>query len=88
MVEKSVIVKIPSGMHIRPAGILAFEVSNYQARGYIIFQHHTINVRSLLNLVAGGIRRGDEVLVRCEGMDEQEMLDTIISFLERETVEA
>lgn len=86
MVEKKVVVKIPCGMHIRPAGILSYEASKYRSKANIIFKHHTINVHSLLNIVAGGIKCGDEVCVRCSGDDEQQMLDAIVQLLQREDI--
>jgi len=86
MVEREVVVKIPCGMHIRPAGILSYEASRYRSRAHIIFKHHTINVHSLLNIVAGGIKCGDTVLVRCSGDDENEMLEAIVHILQREDI--
>ena len=48
MVEKKVIVKIPCGLHIRPAGTLSFEASRYKSKCQLVFQHHNINIHSLL----------------------------------------
>ena len=87
MIERKVIVKIPCGMHIRPAGILSHEASKFESRAYILFMHHTINVHSLLNLVASGIKVGDEVMVQCDGVDEEAMMDSIVSILEQENID-
>ena len=88
MIEKKVIVKIPSGMHIRPAGILAQEASKYKAKASIVYGYHTINVLSILNIVAGGIQCGDEVLVRCSGEDEEALLTKLTEILENENITA
>ncbi len=88
MIEKKVIVKIPSGMHIRPAGILAQEASKYKAKASIIYGYHTINVLSILNIVAGGIQCGDEILLRCHGEDEEQLMTKLIEVLEDENITA
>ena len=88
MVEKKVIVKIPCGLHIRPAGTLSFEASRYKSKCQLVFQHHNINIHSLLNIVAGGIKYGDEVLVRCSGEDEKDMILAIEGVLQREDLTA
>ena len=88
MIEKKVVVKIPCGLHIRPAGILSFEASKFTSKCQIMFQHHTINIHSLLNIVAGGIKCGDEVLVCCSGEDEKEMIKAIEEVLQREDITA
>lgn len=88
MIERKVIVKIPCGMHIRPAGILAQEASKYRAKASILFGYHTINVLSILNIVAGGISAGDEVTLRCSGEDEEVMIAKLTEILENENIDA
>lgn len=86
MVERKVVVAIPCGMHIRPAGILSNTAAKYKATSQIIFKYHVINTASILNIVASGIRCGDEVCVRCNGVDEEEALEGLAAVLQDATI--
>lgn len=86
MVERKVKVAIPCGLHIRPAGILSSAASRFTSKSHIIFKYHVINTASILNIVASGIRCGDEVCVKCDGEDEQEALDSLTAVLQDATI--
>lgn len=88
MVERYVTIKMPCGMHLRPAGILADAASGYKARGYILYKNSIINAKSMLNLVSQGISYQDEVLVRCVGPEEEELMERLVSILEDATMTA
>ena len=87
MIEKKVIVAIPCGMHIRPAGMISHAASRYQATTRILFKYHIINTASILNLVASGIQCGDEVCVQCDGPDEEDALRGVVAVLEDATIQ-
>lgn len=72
MVEKKVVVKIQEGLDVEYAGKLAVEAEKFRCRSSIVWKNNSINMHSLLNMVAVGIRRGDEVTVVCDGTDEDE----------------
>lgn len=83
MIEKKIKVACRNGMDIEPASDLSYEASNYRAKAQIIFGHHIINVRSLLNLIAVQIRCGDEITLRCDGEDEEEAIKVLAAIIER-----
>lgn len=85
MVKKKVVVKISEGIDVGNAGKLAIAAERYQCRSLIQIGNHTINLHSLLNLVAIGIQKGDEVLVICDGYKEQEALEKYEAILTRES---
>jgi phosphocarrier protein len=86
MVERNVVVLIPCGLHIRPAALLSGEAAKYRATSQIVFKYHIINTFSILNIVASGIRCGDEVCVRCNGVDEEEALASLTAILQDTTI--
>lgn len=71
MVEKKVVVKIQEGLDVEYAGKLAAEAEKFHCRSSIVWKNNAINMHSLLNMVAVGIRKGDEVTVVCDGTDEE-----------------
>lgn len=78
MIEEKVIIKNPMGLHIRPAGVLAKVASECTSNISMIFQDKIINCKSVLNIMSGVIKNGDEVLIRCEGDNAETDLKTII----------
>ncbi len=83
MVHKTVIVKNPTGLHLRPAGILCNEAVKYKSR--IIFRcgGDEANAKSVLSVLGAGIKCGMELEFECEGEDELEALDAVIAVVER-----
>ena len=78
MVSEKIIVKNPSGLHLRPAGILAGIASKCKSDIAIIKGEKRVNPKSILVLMAAAIKCNDEVIVECSGETEAEDLKTII----------
>ncbi len=84
MTERMVEIKIPYGLHLRPAGKLADVISRSGVRGSIQYKNAQINLGSVLNMVAAGIRNGTTVTVRCIGatpQEEERVLDELEAIL-------
>ncbi len=78
MVKENVIVTSPSGLHMRPANILAQLASQCSSSITITAGDKVVNPKSLLMLMAAAIPCGAEVTVTCEGAEEEKDLKTII----------
>lgn len=79
MVSENVIVKNVSGLHLRPAGMLAKIAAQCKADLRIIKPDGTqINPKSVLMLMSAGIVCGTEITVTSSGVSEQEDLKTIV----------
>ena len=83
MVCQKVKIKNPAGLHLRPAGKLCDEAIKYKSK--ISFQRGTMitNVKSLLSVLAAGIKYNDEIEFVCEGIDEKEALEKMIQIIEQ-----
>ncbi len=81
MVSEKVVVKNPSGLHLRPAGILCREAIKYQSS--IRFHHYntTANAKSVLSVLGACIKCGNELEFICEGEDEKEALAAIVKIV-------
>lgn len=82
MVSSKVVVKNPTGLHLRPAGILCKTAIGFQSRINIRFKDTTANAKSVLGVLGACIKTGDEIELICEGEDETEALDTLIKAVE------
>ncbi len=79
MVSRKVIVQNPSGLHLRPAGILCNEAVKYKAQTTFVFRGNTTNVKSVLSVLGACIKFGDELEFICSGEDEEEALDALVT---------
>lgn len=64
----------PIGIHARPAGLLAKEAKKYVSVCTVTKGDKTQKLTQLMMLMAMGIGRGDTVLVRAEGEDEDQAI--------------
>lgn len=79
MVSEVVTVTNSEGLHLRPAGTVGNVAIRYQSK--IMFEVGTYhgNLKSVLSILAGGVKKGDEIRIICEGPDEEEALQAMIS---------
>ena len=82
MVSQKVTIKNPTGLHLRPAGILCKEAMKYKASVTFQFKDTTANAKSVLSVLGACVKSGDEIELFCEGEDEEEALKTLITAIE------
>ena len=75
MVSQKVVIKNPTGLHLRPAGILCKEAMQFKSLITFKFRENTANAKSVLSVL------GACVFV-CEGEDEAEALKTLVEAVE------
>lgn len=82
MLTKTLKIVNPSGLHLRPAGVLA--QTSMKFKSDIIIEHagRTIVAKSVLNVMSAGIKHGAEVNLICEGVDEAEALEAVSAAIE------
>lgn len=78
MVSAKIEIKNPTGLHLRPAGILCKEAGKYNSTITFRFRNTTANAKSVLSVLGACIKSGDEVEFICEGEDEVQALSAII----------
>ena len=82
MVSKIVKVTNPTGLHLRPAGLLCKEAIKYESKIIFKFKKSTANAKSVLSVLGACVKCGDEVEFVCEGEDEEEALKALIHAIE------
>lgn len=65
------------GLHARPASILAKEASKYKSELRIKANGKVGNLKSIMNVMAMGIRNGAEISIEAAGADEEKALSGI-----------
>lgn len=82
MVSQKVTVKNPTGLHLRPAGILCREAMKYKALITFTFDGGTANAKSVLSVLGACVKCGDEIELVCEGTDEETALHALVTAIE------
>ncbi len=82
MVSQKVVIKNPTGLHLRPAGILCKEAMKYKSLITFSFRDNTSNAKSVLSVLGACVKCGDEVVFTCEGVDEVEALAALVDAIE------
>lgn len=82
MVSQKVVIKNPTGLHLRPAGILCKEAMQFKSLITFTFRDNTANAKSVLSVLGACVKCGDEVEFVCDGEDEEEALKTLINAIE------
>lgn len=82
MVTQKIVIKNPTGLHLRPAGLFCKTAVKFKSK--ITFQHKdtTANAKSVLSVLGACIKEGDEIELICEGEDEREALAAMLGIIE------
>lgn len=82
MVSQKVIVHNPTGLHLRPAGNLCKEAMRFRSLITFQFKENTANAKSVLSVLGACVKCGDEIEFVCEGEDEKEALEALVSLVQ------
>lgn len=82
MVSRKVIIHNPTGLHLRPAGILCKEAMKYKSRVTFCFRGHTANAKSVLSVLGACVKSGNEIELMCDGEDEETALAALVAIIE------
>ena len=82
MIKKPVVIQNNMEMEDRPIAPLVQEASQYSSQVYLVMDDKKINAKSIMNLMASGIKQGSEIEIRCEGQDEQVALEKAVALIE------
>lgn len=82
MVSQKVTIKNPTGLHLRPAGILCKEAMNFQSVVTFNYRGNTANAKSVLSVLGACIKSGDEIELVCEGEDETKALQSLVQIID------
>lgn len=79
MVSQKIVVESALGIHLRPAGAMCDAAVRYASHITFIYGGgKTANAKSVISILAAGIKCGDEIELVAEGTDEQEALQCVM----------
>lgn len=83
MVAKTVRIDNMEGLHLRPATNLCTLAQRFDCEVHFSVRNYHANAKSVLSVLAGMVKQGDEVTFECNGKDEQEAITAIVNLVER-----
>lgn len=78
MVSQKVVIKNPTGLHLRPAGIFCNTAVRFQSSITYRVRNTTANAKSVLSVLGSCVKAGDEIEIICSGPDEAEALEAMV----------
>lgn len=82
MVRQKVVIKNPTGLHLRPAGVLCKEAMQFKSLVTFEFDDSVSNAKSVLSVLGACVKCNDEIVLVCEGEDEEEALKRLVEVIE------
>lgn len=82
MVSQVVTIKNPTGLHLRPAGILCREAMQYKSSITFEIRNTTATAKTVLSVLGACVKHGDSICIICDGVDEKEALQSMVQIVE------
>ncbi len=82
MLSKELKITNPSGLHLRPAGVLSQTATKFKCDITIEKDEKKVIVKSVLNVMGAGIKCGDTILLICDGEDEEAAMNKLTEVIE------
>ncbi len=84
MISATVTIKNPTGISIKPAGVLSSEANKFASSIILMRDDKAVeaNAKSVLSLLGAGFKVGNILDVTCNGADEEEALAAVSRLIE------
>lgn len=78
MITREVTIINTTGLHLRPAGIFCNVASRYKSKVTFEYDHISANAKSILSVLGACIKKGDSIVLTCEGTDEEDAMEAMV----------
>lgn len=86
MKEVKLLVVDPVGLHARPATVAVNAASKFKSDVTLGFNGKTVNMKSIMGVMSLGVPTQSEIIVTCEGEDEDAAIASIQEILKTQKV--
>jgi len=88
MIRRSVEIRNKVGLHARPAAKFVEMARRFNSEIRVISNGGSADAKSILQVLALGVRRGTEITLTADGPDEEEALAALCALIEENFGEA
>ena len=75
--KKTYKITLAEGLHARPTTLLVTAVNQFESDVSITYKEKTVNLKSIMGVMALGVAPGTTVEISAEGADAEEMLNKV-----------
>lgn len=81
MFQAETTIKNPTGLHARPASQLTQLCKSFPEKITLVTGGHQVDPKSIISILAAGMKSGTTITVQVEGENEQEVGEKIVTFI-------
>ena len=82
MLSKKIVITNPMGLQKYTIRNLCRETAKFKCQIRFLCKGQESNAKSVLSMLAAGVRGGDEITLMCEGEDEAQAMPYLAAFIE------
>ena len=82
MQKQEITLTNPTGLHARPGRQLVELAKKYQCEVRLLRGATRCNAKSLMKVLQGGFGEGANIVIECEGADEEQALSAIVAYIQ------
>ena len=86
MLERTVVVQNPEGLHARPAARLVQAASRFTSQVELAANGKTVSAKSIVAVLRLGVRQGESITIRASGDDERLAVDDLARLVSDQVV--
>jgi len=83
MYEKKTKILNSLGIHARPASLLVKLASQFESKVELEKNNIEVNAKSIMGILMLASEKGQEIIVRAEGNDEEKAVNAIVDLIEK-----
>ena len=88
MMQSEVVVKNNPGIHAYPAGLFVKRASQFRSEILVTKGDMSVNGKSIMGVLMLAAETGSRLLIRAEGPDEKEAVETLVALVDSRFGEA
>ena len=81
MINKEIVVRCESGLHNKQATYFVQKANEFESNIWLEVGNRKMNAKSLLGVVAMGVKQGEQIILSADGPDEVEAVDALLAIL-------
>jgi phosphocarrier protein len=83
VIVRKVKIQNKMGLHARPAAQFVKVASKYKSDVYLSKNNREINGKSIMGVMMLAAEMGSELIIKADGVDEQMVIDELVSLINR-----
>lgn len=87
MTRQSVVVRLKTGLHARPAALFVQEANKFSSEIFVEKDEKKVNAKSIMGIMSLAISTNTEVYISAEGSDEEQAVNALVALVSKEELD-